>query len=169
MRPTRKRLGLVAKAGALMTAAAAAAMLAPPAAHAATASSTVVRATRWVDGCEAILYSNSADQVSAGVYISRNADTSYECTGWLIRQADNASDWRTISGYHTVSTPGTSAYTGWYNDSWRPSTSRRRAARPPRPWDGWSCRGRALGRPSYAAPTGCDGTARTRSYETCRK
>ncbi|CAG7645539.1 hypothetical protein [Actinacidiphila bryophytorum] len=122
MRHTFGQLGWNVRA-VVMTAAVAtaAAAFTAPAGHAASASasssSSVVQATRWVDGCEAILYSNASLQASAGVYMSRTADATYRCTGWLERSADGGKSFTTVSGYHTISTPGASSYTGWYYDS----------------------------------------------------
>jgi hypothetical protein len=90
-------------------------LFAAPAANAAS-SPTTVRATKWIGGCEAILYSNSLAQVKATVYMSKNESTANSCTGWLNQQKSSTSAWDTISGYHTIHTPGSSANTGWYAD-----------------------------------------------------
>ncbi|GIF45818.1 hypothetical protein DFJ67_5253 [Asanoa ferruginea] len=115
MRPI-KRLSMAVKASGVVTAVAVA-VFAAPAAHAAS-SATVVRATKWVGGCEAVLYSNSSAQARSRVYKSQGAPSTEKCTGWLERQATNTSDWETVSGYHTITAPGASAYTGWYDDSY---------------------------------------------------
>ena len=116
MRPARKRLALTAMATAVTTATVAAAFAAP-AAHAASLT-TVVREHKWVGGCEAILYTNSnvPVQASAGVYFSTQPGITMSCTGWLERRYGDGT-WSVISGYHHLTYPGASGYTGWYDDS----------------------------------------------------
>jgi hypothetical protein len=116
MRPMYKRLPLLLQVATVATATVAA-MFAAPAANAAT-SATTVRATKWIGGCEAILYSNSSAQAKATVYMSKSESTANSCTGWLNEQNSSTSAWDTVSGYHTIHTPGSSASTGWYDDSY---------------------------------------------------
>jgi hypothetical protein len=119
MHPARKRLALPVKASAV-TAAAVAAMFAAPAAHAAsssaTSSSTYVARTVWAGKCEAILYGNTANQVSAGIYMSLSPESTIRCVGWLERSNDPSPGWHMIAGYYDFRTPGTTAYSGWYAD-----------------------------------------------------
>lgn len=130
MRTTVKRVSLTVRAAVVGTAAVAglvtatSAHAAAPAhaatsgqvaaVHAVTPSTTVELDQVWSGKCEALLYGNSSQQASAGVYESQTASSSDYCDGRLERWT--GSYWYAISSDHYTFTPGTSDYTGFYWD-----------------------------------------------------